>query len=97
MYRCIVIDYVQDSTRNRTRTSHKSSQDCNHTQLLTLQLEEDLTRHQKEEQEGTALQTFSDSNLFFVDKVAGLHVLLLLQAHTLYITLLMVLLTLAGW
>ena len=35
------------------------------------QLEEDVTRHQKEEQEGTALQTFPDSNLFFVDKVAG--------------------------
>jgi len=41
--------------------------------LLFLQLEEDLTKHQKEEQEGTALQTFPDSNLFFVDKVAGLH------------------------
>ncbi|KAL0021434.1 hypothetical protein WJX79_008815 [Trebouxia sp. C0005] len=36
--------------------------------INTRQLEEDLTRHQKEEQEGTALQTFSDSNLFFVDK-----------------------------
>lgn len=34
----------------------------------TRQLEEDLTRHQKEKQEGTALQTFPDSNLFFVDK-----------------------------
>ncbi|DBA78810.1 hypothetical protein WJX77_011316 [Trebouxia sp. C0004] len=36
--------------------------------INTRQLEEDLTRHQKEEQEGTALQTFPDSNLFFVDK-----------------------------
>ena len=73
MYRSIPIDYLQDSTRNRTRTTHKSSQICNHICLLILQLEEDLTRHQKEEQEGTALQTFPDSNLFFVDKVAGMH------------------------
>ncbi|DBB13072.1 TPA: nop53 (60S ribosomal biogenesis) [Trebouxia sp. C0006] len=36
--------------------------------INTRQLEEDVTRHQKEEQEGTALQTFPDSNLFFVDK-----------------------------
>ncbi len=59
--------------RNGTRTTYISSQIYHHTHLLVLQLEEDLTRHQKEEQEGTALQTFPDSNLFFVDKVAGLH------------------------
>jgi len=34
-----------------------------------LQLEEDISQQQKEEQQGTALQSFSDSNLFFVDKV----------------------------
>lgn len=36
--------------------------------INTRQLEEDLTRHHKEEQEGTALQAFPDVNLFFVDK-----------------------------
>ena len=34
-----------------------------------LQLEKDLTASQKEEQQGTALQHFVDSDLFFVDKV----------------------------
>lgn len=33
------------------------------------QLEEDIAQQQKEEQQGTQLQTFLDSNLFFVDKV----------------------------
>lgn len=34
-----------------------------------MQLEQDLTTNQKEEQQGTALQHFGDSALFFVDKV----------------------------
>ena len=34
-----------------------------------MQLEQDLTTAQKEEQQGTALQHFCDSALYFVDKV----------------------------
>lgn len=42
---------------------------------MLLQLENDLTEVQKEEQQGTALQHFVDSDLFFVDKVqfSGAH------------------------
>ncbi|KAL3150284.1 nop53 (60S ribosomal biogenesis) [Trebouxia sp. C0010 RCD-2024] len=36
--------------------------------INTRQLEEDVAQQQREEQQGTALQTLTDTNLFFVDK-----------------------------
>ena len=37
--------------------------------FVLVQLEQDIARQQKEEQQGTALQTLPDSNIFFLDKV----------------------------
>ena len=37
--------------------------------FLLVQLEQDIARQQKEEQQGTALQVLPDSNIFFLDKV----------------------------
>ena len=52
------------------------------------QLEEDVAQQQKEEQQGTSLQTFPDSNLFFVDKVQ-LPALVLQQLRLLFVSALL--------